>query len=114
MIFLDFEEPIAKLHEELEKLIEMQKNGDLNLSDKIDEMEQLIAKKREEVYANLTPWQRVQLSRHPSRPYTLFYINEIFEDFTELHGDRKASDDKAIVGGFASLDGCLQLLRYSY
>jgi acetyl-CoA carboxylase carboxyl transferase subunit alpha len=105
MIFLDFEEPVAKLHQELEKLRELQQNGDLNLSDKIGEMEQLIAKKREEIYANLTPWQRVQLSRHPSRPYTLFYISEIFEDFTELHGDRKASDDKAIVGGFANLDG---------
>lgn len=105
MTFLEFEQPIAQLYDELTRLKEMQANGELDLSDKIAEMEQLITKKREEIYADLTPWQRVQLSRHPSRPYTLFYISQIFENFIELHGDRKASDDKAIVGGFADLDG---------
>jgi acetyl-CoA carboxylase carboxyl transferase subunit alpha len=105
MTFLEFEQPIANLYEELTKLQELQAKGELDMTDKISEMEQLISKKREEIYADLTPWQRVQLSRHPSRPYTLFYISQMFENFIELHGDRKASDDKAIVGGFANLDG---------
>jgi acetyl-CoA carboxylase carboxyl transferase subunit alpha len=105
MNFLEFEEPVVKLHEELEQLKQMQSQGQLNLADKIEEMEKLILQKKEEIYSNLTPWQRVQVSRHPSRPYTLYYISQIFEGFTELHGDRKASDDKAIVGGFATLDG---------
>ncbi|MGB1247769.1 MAG: acetyl-CoA carboxylase carboxyltransferase subunit alpha, partial [Chitinophagales bacterium] len=79
--------------------------SDVNLDDKIAEMEHLIAQKKEEVYSQLTPWQRVQLSRHPLRPYTLYYVHHIFTDFVELHGDRKYGDDKAIVGGIASLDG---------
>ena len=83
----------------------MQTQGDLNLDDKIAELDKLIEEKKENLYANLTPWQRVQLSRHPERPYTLYYIHHIFEDFIELHGDRKAGDDKAIVGGIANLDG---------
>lgn len=105
MIFLDFEKPIEELYEKLEKLKTLQSEGDLNLDDKIKELEELINKKIEEVYATLTPWQRVQLSRHPERPYSLFYIETIFEQFIELHGDRKHEDDKAIVGGLAKLDG---------
>lgn len=105
MTFLDFEEPIEQLFEKRSKLVEMQTQGDLNLDDKIAELDKLIEEKKENLYANLTPWQRVQLSRHPERPYTLYYIHHIFEDFIELHGDRKAGDDKAIVGGLAYLDG---------
>ena len=105
MTFLDFEEPIEQLFEKRSKLVEMQTQGDLNLDDKIAELDKLIEEKKENLYANLTPWQRVQLSRHPERPYTLYYIHHIFEDFIELHGDRKAGDDKAIVGGIANLDG---------
>lgn len=105
MTFLDFEEPIAKLYEKREKLVEMQVQGDLNLDDKIAELDKLIDEKKEELYSNLSPWQRVQLSRHPERPYTLYYIHHIFDNFIELHGDRKSGDDKAIVGGIADLDG---------
>jgi len=105
MIFLDFEKPIEELYEKLDKLKELQADGDINLDDQLADLEILIQKKKEEIFAELTPWQRVQLSRHPERPYTLFYINNIFESFIELHGDRKQEDDKAIVGGLAKLDG---------
>jgi len=105
MIFLDFEKPIEELYLKLDKLNEIQADGDVNLDDKIAELEVLIQKKKEEVFSRLTPWQKVQLSRHPERPYTLYYIHHIFESFTELHGDRKLEDDRAIVGGLAKLDG---------
>ena len=105
MIFLDFEKPIELLYEKRTQLVEMQVQGDLNLDDKIAELDKLIEEKKEDIYANLTPWQRVQLSRHPQRPYTLYYIHHIFDNFIELHGDRKLGDDKAIVGGLAELDG---------
>lgn len=105
MTFLDFEKPIEELYKKLEKLQELQADGDIDLDEKIAELNQKIQAKKEEVFENLTPWQRVQLSRHPERPYTLYYIQNIFESFTELHGDRKLEDDKAIVGGLAKLDG---------
>jgi acetyl-CoA carboxylase carboxyl transferase subunit alpha len=105
MTFLDFEEPIVQLYEKRKQLVELQKEGELNMDDKLAELDKLIDLKKEEIYSNLSPWQRVQLSRHPERPYTLFYIHHIFDNFVELHGDRKAGDDKAIVGGLASLDG---------
>lgn len=105
MTFLDFEEPIAQLFEKRKQLVEVQTQGDLNLDDKIAELDKLIDEKKENIYSNLSPWQRVQISRHPERPYTLFYIHHIFDNFIELHGDRKAGDDKAIVGGFAEFDG---------
>jgi len=105
MIFLDFEQPIEELYQKLEKLKEVQADGDVNLDDKIVELEELLLQKKEEVFENLTAWQRVQLSRHPERPYTLYYIHHIFENFIELHGDRKLADDRAIVGGLAKLDG---------
>ncbi len=75
------------------------------MSASVKELETTIANTRKEIYSNLTPWQRVQLSRHPERPYTLYYINQICDTFTELFGDRNVADDKAIVGGFAEIDG---------
>ena len=105
MIFLDFEKPIEELYQKLDKLKEIQADGDVNLDDKIAELEIKIQEKKEEVFSNLTPWQKVQLSRHAQRPYTLYYIHHMFESFTELHGDRKLEDDRAIVGGLAKLDG---------
>jgi acetyl-CoA carboxylase carboxyl transferase subunit alpha len=105
MVFLDFETPLELLFEQLEKIKQVGEQGDLNVSPMVKELEAKIAEKRREIYENLTPWQRVQLSRHPERPYTLFYINEMCENFVELHGDRSFGDDKAIVAGLANIEG---------
>ncbi len=105
-IYLDFEEPIKALNEEIEKLKEVAGNTELDMSDKIETLEQKLVENTKEIYANLTPWQRVQLSRHPERPYTLAYINAMTNGkFQEYHGDRSVGDDKAMVGGFGSIDG---------
>ncbi len=105
MIFLDFEAPIAGLYERLQKVKEIASTENVNLDSAINDLEKKIEAAKHKVYKNLTRWQRVQLSRHPHRPYTLFYINNMCENFTELHGDRLFGDDKAIVGGFGNLDG---------
>lgn len=103
MVFLEFEKPLELLYEQLDKIKEVGDGGVIDVSDKIKELEKKIQNTRKEIYANLTGWQKVQLSRHPERPYTLFYIDQIFTRFTELHGDRYFADDKAIVGGLAKL-----------
>lgn len=105
MVFLDFEEPIETLYEQLETVKKLESDGTIDVSDKIKELDNHIKKKKKEIFANLSRWQKVQLSRHPSRPYTLYYINQICKKFTELHGDRKFGDDKAIVGGLGNIDG---------
>lgn len=105
MIFLEFEKPIQELYEELDKLKEIQEKGKADVTKSISELEQRIEKERKELYANLTGWQKVQVSRHMERPYTLYYIEQMCSDFVEIHGDRCFGDDKAIVGGFASLEG---------
>ncbi len=105
MVFLEFEKPLEKLYEQLEKIKQVEEEGIVDVSDTIKELENKIKSTRKEIYANLTGWQRVQLSRHPERPYTLFYINQMCRKFVELHGDRCVKDDKAIIGGLANLDG---------
>jgi len=105
MVFLDFEQPLESLYEQLEKIQQVGEEGDVDVSEMIRELDVKIRNKRKEIYSNLTGWQRVQLSRHPERPYTLYYIEQMCRKFTELHGDRCFSDDKAIVGGLGSLDG---------
>ncbi len=105
MVFLDFESPIAKLYEQLESLQEIADKGEVDMTASIKELQEKIDKKRQEIYNNLTPWQSVQLSRHPDRPYTLFYLETICDHFEELHGDRTVADDKAIVGGLGKIDG---------
>lgn len=105
MIFLEFEKPIQELYEELDKLKEIQEKGKADVTKSISELEQRIEKERKELYSNLTGWQKVQVSRHMERPYTLYYIEQMCSDFVEIHGDRCFGDDKAIVGGFASLEG---------
>jgi acetyl-CoA carboxylase carboxyl transferase subunit alpha len=105
MVFLDFEKPLESLFEQLEKIKQVGEQGDLDVSPMIDELVNKINDKRKEIYDNLTPWQKVQLSRHPERPYTLFYINKMCNNFIELHGDRYFGDDKAIVGGLAKMNG---------
>jgi acetyl-CoA carboxylase carboxyl transferase subunit alpha len=103
--FLDFEKPIRELFEDIEKLKQTAEKSKVDLSDSISKLEQQVIEKRREITSKLTPWQKVQLSRHPDRPYTKKYIEKMFTDFVELFGDRNVKDDKAMVGGFASLDG---------
>lgn len=103
--FLDFEKPIKDLIDEIVSMKNRQEKTKLDLSDSITKLEKAILDKRKEITKGLTDWQRVQLSRHPDRPYTLKYINKITDDFIELFGDRNVKDDKAMVGGFGSLCG---------
>ena len=103
--FLDFEKPIKDLIDEIEKLRHAQEHKKINYADKILELENLIVEKRREITSHLTSWQKVQLSRHPDRPYTLKYIEKMSTNFVELYGDRNVKDDKAMVGGFGMLDG---------
>ena len=105
MVFLEFERPLESLYEQLEKIQEVGKEGVIDVDSMIKELETKIKNTRKEIYNNLTGWQKVQLSRHPERPYTLFYIEQMCRRFVELHGDRHYGDDKAIVGGIGSLDG---------
>lgn len=106
MTYLDFEKPIQDLEEELAKLKEVASNSKVDLVDKIKELEGHIQDKTKEIYSNLTAWQRVQVSRHPERPYTLAYIDHISnKTFMELHGDRTVGDDKAMVGGWGEIEG---------
>lgn len=106
MTYLDFEKPVEELEKELEKLKEMAVKSKVDLSKSIAELEEKVQEKIIELYSNLTPWQRVQVSRHPDRPYTLAYIEHVSnKTFIELHGDRTVADDKAMVGGFGDVDG---------
>ena len=101
----DFEKPIADLLSQIEKVKQVAEKTKVDMSATIAELETKLESTKVEVYNNLTGWQQVQMSRHPDRPQTLDYIQEICTDFIELHGDRNVRDDKAIVGGFAAIDG---------
>jgi len=104
--FLDFEQPIKELYEQIDQTKKLaDKNPKVDYSSTIRQLQDGIIEKRKEITEHLTPWQRVQLSRHPDRPYTLKYIEKMFSNFVELHGDRNVKDDKAMIGGFAQLDG---------
>ncbi len=104
--FLDFEKPIKEVFEQIDDTKKLaEKNPKIDYTATIQQLEDSILEKRKEITAHLTPWQRVQLSRHPDRPYTLKYIDNMCTNFVELHGDRSFKDDKAMVGGFAQLDG---------
>ena len=103
--FLDFEKPIKELFDDIEGLKQKAEKSKIDLSDPIKKLEERVLETRRAITQNLTPWQKVQLSRHPDRPYTLKYIDKLTTDFVELYGDRNVKDDKAMVGGFASLDG---------
>ncbi len=104
-IHLDFEKPIIELEKKIGELKKFTDSEEMDLSGEIKELEKKAEKLKREIFANLTPWQRIQLVRHPRRPYTLDYIHLIMDDFQELHGDRSFSDDKAIVGGLAKFAG---------
>lgn len=106
MTLLDFEKPIGELLEQLDKTKEIAEKSQVDVTKTVVELEKKIEETRKTIYSNLTPWQRVQLSRHPDRPYALSYINALSDNtFVELHGDRTVKDDKAMVGGFGSIDG---------
>jgi len=100
---LDFEKPIIELEKKIDEMRTLSET--LDLGEQINFLEDKVEELKVSIYRNLTRWQRVQIARHPERPITLDYINAIFEDFTELHGDRKFGDDPAIIGGFAKLNG---------
>ncbi|HNP06288.1 MAG TPA: acetyl-CoA carboxylase carboxyltransferase subunit alpha [Cyclobacteriaceae bacterium] len=102
---LDFEKPIAELEAKLEDMKELAKDSDKDVHSAISALEKKIKALKKETFENLTGWQRVQLSRHPDRPYTLDYIYEMTSDFIELYGDRNVADDKAMVGGLGTIDG---------
>jgi len=104
--YLDFEEPIKALEEQIQQTKELGETTCVDMTDKINELARKLDKTTKETFGNLTPWQRVQLSRHPDRPYTLAYIQALTKGhFQELHGDRGVKDDKAMIGGFGLLDG---------
>lgn len=103
-MLLEFEKPIVELEEKLSGMKELAKDSDADVEEAISTLEKKIEKLKKETFQNLTRWQRVQLSRHPERPYTLDYIYGMTSDFIELHGDRTVKDDKAMVGGLATID----------
>ena len=105
MEYLDFEQPIKELEEQMEKCQVIGNESDVDMTDACKKIEKKLNQVKKEVYGNLTAWQRVQISRHLERPYTLDYIEHIFTEFEELAGDRAFADDKAIIGGLARLDG---------
>lgn len=102
--YLDFEQPIAELQAKIEELRLVGNDSKINISDEIAKLEDKSRKLTEQIFRDLTSWQVSQLSRHPQRPYTLDYLDEIFTEFDELHGDRSFADDAALVGGVARLD----------
>ena len=104
-IVLEFEKPILELEDKIEELKNFTQKEDIDLTGEIEDLTVRLEKLRKEVFDNLTPWQKVQLSRHPDRPYTRDYIEMITDDFMEIHGDRHFSDDKALIAGLARING---------
>ncbi|MEK8046180.1 acetyl-CoA carboxylase carboxyltransferase subunit alpha [Ideonella margarita] len=103
--FLDFEQPIAELDSKIEELRYVQNESAVDISEEIERLDKKSVQLTKEIYTQLTPWQVNQIARHPQRPYTLDYVNEIFTDFQEMHGDRAFADDLSIVGGLARFNG---------
>jgi len=105
MQYLDFEKPVEEILEQIEKAKATQEKTKVDMTQMVHQLEQKLIEVKKNVYGNLSCWQKVQLSRHPDRPYTLDYIKLMAPDFIELHGDRVVKDDKAIVGGFGTIEG---------
>jgi len=103
--FLEFEQPIAELESKIEELRYVQSESAVDISEEIDRLSKKSLQLTKDIYATLTPWQVTQIARHPQRPYTLDYVNDLFTDFQEMHGDRHFSDDLSIVGGLARFNG---------
>ena len=103
--FLDFEQPVAELESKIEELRYVQNESAVDISEEIDRLGKKSLLLTKDIYSGLTPWQVTQIARHPQRPYTLDYVNEVFTEFQELHGDRAFADDQSIVGGMARFNG---------
>jgi acetyl-CoA carboxylase carboxyl transferase subunit alpha len=103
--FLEFEHPIAELESRIDELRYVQNESAVDISDEIDRLSQKSQQLTKDIYSNLSPWQVTQIARHPQRPYTLDYVQELFTDFQELHGDRVFADDQSIIGGLARFNG---------
>ena len=103
--FLEFEQPIAELETKIEELRYVQSESAVDISEEIDRLSKKSTQLTKDIYASLSPWQVTQIARHPQRPYTLDYVNELFTDFQEMHGDRHFQDDLSIVGGLARFNG---------
>jgi acetyl-CoA carboxylase carboxyl transferase subunit alpha len=103
--FLEFEQPIAELDAKIEELRYVQNESAVDISEEISRLDEKSQQLTKEIYGRLTPWQVTQIARHPQRPYTLDYVNDLFTDFQELHGDRAFADDLSIVGGLARFNG---------
>jgi acetyl-CoA carboxylase carboxyl transferase subunit alpha len=104
-ITFDFEKPLAELQGQIEKVQQVEEKNKLDMSATVAELEAKLETAKKEIYGNLTGWQKVQISRHPERPYTLQYLELMCDDFIELHGDSTVGDDKAIIGGFGTING---------
>jgi acetyl-CoA carboxylase carboxyl transferase subunit alpha len=103
--FLDFEHPVSELESKIEELRYVQNESAVDISEEIDRLGKKSLQLTKDIYSSLSPWQVTQIARHPQRPYTLDYVNEMFTDFQELHGDRHFADDQSIVGGLARFNG---------
>src|SRR5437870_3072828 len=103
--YLDFEKPIVELERKIAELRALSDGKTLDIQEEVQKLEKKMEKLIDDTFSKLSPWERTQLSRHAERPYTLDYVTALFEDFTELHGDRNFADDPAIVGGIARFDG---------
>jgi acetyl-CoA carboxylase carboxyl transferase subunit alpha len=109
-VILEFEKPVADLTAKVEELEHLGSSSNMDVKAEIENLRKKLEETKKNIFKGLSPWQKVQLARHPERPYALDYINRIFTDFVEFHGDRRYADDPAIVGGFAKLDGCPVML----
>jgi len=103
--FLEFEQPIAELESKIDELRYVQNESAVDISEEIERLDKKSQQLTKDIYSSLTPWQVTQIARHPQRPYTLDYVNELFTDFQELHGDRAFADDASVVGGLARFNG---------
>ena len=96
---LDFEKPLVELEEQIEQIRQLAKDSEVDVSQQLLQLDTLAARRREEIFTNLSPAQKIQVARHPQRPSTLDYIQVVTDEFIELHGDRRGNDDQALVGG---------------
>ena len=103
--FLDFEKPVAELEGKIKELRHLSENGDVNISEEVGRLQEKVEQVLQQIYGKLTPWQTMQVARHPDRPHFLAYVDTLIDEFTPLHGDRRYGDDKALIGGIGRFRG---------